>query len=189
METSSADTGLVADDELRIQRQSTGHADALAASPVQFVGIGVVQPFAEPDRLHQGVYAVQHLLSAPAGPVHDHGLRYDLGHRHPRVEARIGVLEDDLHVAALLPHLSVAHVGDPLSVEEYLPRRRGQQAQHRASEGALPAAGFPDDPEGLPRADADADVVHRVQQSAARLEILFQIARFQQGRRHLFTFL
>src|SRR5438309_68852 len=55
-----------------------------------------------PEQLGDALLAVP----APVEPVDPEGLADDVTHRHARVQRRVRVLEDDLHLAPDLAHLS-----------------------------------------------------------------------------------
>jgi hypothetical protein len=63
----------------------------------------------------------------------------DVAHRHAGVQARIGVLEDDLHVPAHDKHLLAVVAEYVLAIDEDLTLRRFQKAQDEAGERALAA--------------------------------------------------
>ena len=113
-------------------------------------------------------------------PADDHGLGDDLRHRQPGVDAGIGVLEDDLHLGAVGPHLLFAAFGDVLPLEEDLPGRGLDEPQDGPPQGGFSAAGLPHHTQGVPLVDAETDVVHRVEEAVFHLEIFFQVPCFQQ---------
>ena len=109
---------------------------------------------------------------------------------HPRVERRVGVLEDHLHVAPRRPHLAGRigeHVVAPIA---HFARGRLDQAQHAAAGRALAAAGFADQAERLALVDREADAVDRLhdgaaaEQAAAAREMLGEVAHLDERLAH-----
>ena len=90
---------LVRDDELRIEDEGAREADPLALAAAELVRIAPGGLGAEADALEQLDHDLVALLAAEA--VDLQALADELAHGHPRVERADGVLEDDLHVAAL----------------------------------------------------------------------------------------
>src|SRR5215210_2078459 len=88
------------------------------------------------------------------------GLGDDIAHRHAGVQARIGVLEDDLYVPAHAEHPLAVVTQYVLAVEDHLALRRLQKAQDEAGERALTAPRLPHKPERLPVAHGEVDAVH-----------------------------
>src|SRR5215210_6813003 len=67
----------------------------------------------------------------------------DVTHRHAGVQARVGVLEDDLHVPPHAEHPLAVVTQYVLAVEDHLTLRRFQKAQYEAGERALAAPRLP----------------------------------------------
>jgi hypothetical protein len=86
----------------------------------------------------------------------------DVAHRHARVQRRVRVLEDDLHVAAQRLQLVAAQVEDILAVEKDRAFSGWDQAQDGARDGGFAAAGFPHQAEGFALAHGEADIIHRL---------------------------
>ena len=122
----------------------------------------------------------QHLLGdvqrlAPVGRqlVLQDALRHDIAHRLARVERRIRVLEDDLHLAAHLLHLGAVQRHVVLDVEH-----RRTVELHAAARGLLQAESWscrwwtlpqPDsahEPENLALLDVEGNAVNRLDISA-----------------------
>ena len=90
----------VADDEVGVDREGSGDADALPLATGELVRVAVDMALVQPDLAEQ--LADQGLaLRLVAEAVDQRALADDLADRHPRVEAGVRVLEDDLQVA---PH-------------------------------------------------------------------------------------
>ncbi len=98
---------LVEHHHLGVQRERAGDADPLSLAAGELVREAVRVLRAEADRPQQALDAQPTLLAAVEA-VDAERLGDDLAHRHPRVERRVGVLEDDLDVAPDGPHLRCA---------------------------------------------------------------------------------
>ena len=85
------------------------------------------------------------------------GFGDDVVDRPARIQRRVGVLEDDLHVAPDRPQIRRRHGGQFLTVELHRPRCRLVQLQHGPAGGRLTAAGFADQAERLARVAASKD--------------------------------
>ena len=92
----------------------------------------------------------------------DQRLADDRADRHARVERGVGILEDDLHVAAQRAQRLAVERDDALAFEPHLARGRLDEPQDAAPGGRLAAAGFADEPQRLAGADLEADTVDRV---------------------------
>ena len=121
--------GLVGDDERRAERQRARDADALPLAAAELVRIPVQVAALEPHEIEELGHPCPALL-ARAQLVDDERLLHDVAHAHPRVERRVGILEDDLHVAARQPHPLARERQDVLAAEPDLARRGLHQAQH-----------------------------------------------------------
>ena len=91
---------LVADDELRLERERAGDADALALPAGEFVRIAqrVLGRRGRPGR-SSSVDRARRSSAPRRGRARRSGSARMSPTRHARVERRVGVLEDDLHVA------------------------------------------------------------------------------------------
>ena len=83
----------------------------------------------------------------------------DVVHRHPRIQRRIRILEDDLHLAAHVAHLTPVQMGDVPPVEDDRPGGRLDELDQRPGERRLATAGLTDEAERLPRLDREIDAV------------------------------
>ena len=86
----------------------------------------------------------------------------DLAHRHPRVQRRVRILEDDLDVSPDGPHLPALEAGDVLALEHDLAGGRLEQLDDGPSEGRLAATRLSDDAERLAGLHRQVDAVHRL---------------------------
>jgi len=126
---------LVHEHELRARRQGPGDGDPLALAAGELVGI-VVR-----CRRRQS-HAPQELANLPAviagDAVDPERLGDDPADALARVEGSVGVLKDDLHLAAERPESGLGEAGDVLAVEDDSPVRGPHQAEDRPAEGGLP---------------------------------------------------
>jgi hypothetical protein len=113
---------------------------------------------AQPDCAKELVDAAPPLASL-VQVVHAQRLGDDLANRHAGVQRRIGILEDDLQLAAHLAHAPAREARDVLTVEDDLALRRLEELDHRAAERRLPAAGLADQTERLPCPQREVDAV------------------------------
>ena len=182
---------LVADDQLGVQGQGAGDADALALPAAKGVRVARHVLPAHPHQLQQladpvpQVLPRQHLVDLER-------LGDDALQRHPRVQRGERVLEDDLHLGADELHLLVvqlidAHRAQVWIVERDLSAGRLKQAQDRAAGGRLAAAAFAHQSQGLALLDVKADPVHRLDmadhfshQAAVDGKVLFQVLDLEQ---------
>ena len=88
-------------------------------------------------------------------------LRQRLAHRKARVERRVRVLEDHLHVAAQILQLAAARAREVSPHEPDAAVLRLVQAQQRAAERGLATAALADQTERLVPPDGEADAVDR----------------------------
>ena len=112
---------LVADDQLRAQGERARDADSLALAARELVRIAVREARVEADDVEQLADA-DAAVAARADPVHDQRLADDVSDRHPRVERRVRVLEDDLHLA---PHLAERFAAELRQLDALEPHRAG----------------------------------------------------------------
>src|SRR3954467_5339692 len=93
-------------------------------------------------------------------PVRPQRLPDDSADAVSRVQRRKRILEHHLHAPADGPHLLLAQLGDVAPLEEDLPAGRLVQAQARAGDRGLAAAGLADEADRLAALDRQRDVVH-----------------------------
>src|SRR5665647_2111321 len=160
---------LVADDELRVERQGAGDADALALPARELVRVALGVLGAEPDGLEQLEDA---LLALGLGTdlVDLERLADDVAHAHARIQRGVRVLEDDLHVAAQPLHLRPRGSHDVDTLEGDRAGRRRDEPQHGAPRGGLAAAALADQTQGLALLDREADAVDGVDLAGGALE-------------------
>ncbi len=130
---------LVADDQLRAQRDGPGDTDALALAAGELVRIAVEVFRVQPDSGHQ----VLHLgLDTPGrlDPLHLEGSRDDRADGVPGVQRGVGVLEDHLHLAAERHHLLAREIRDVAPVELDAPAGGVQELENGTAGSRLAAA-------------------------------------------------
>ena len=131
------------------ERERAGDADALALAAGELVRIAKLACQGERPTRRQQLLDRAPQLGAAGEAVQAQRLGQDLAHGHARIERRVGVLEDDLHVAAeRAQRLAIggAHVA---SLETDLAGGRLDQAQHQAAGRRLAAAGLADERQRL----------------------------------------
>src|SRR4029077_5279779 len=111
----------------------------------------------------------------------------DRRHREPRIERRIGVLEDDLHVAAQSPQRLAVEAGDIGALEPDLAGTGLDQPQDAAAGRRLAAARLAHQPERLAGGDVKAHAVDGMdaldlarEYPALHREVLAQVAHRQE---------
>ena len=168
---------LVADDELRVHGKRSCNADSLALTAGKFMRVARGMLSVESDGCHE----VQDFFAAlfPVGVelMHIQRLPDNIFDRHARVQRRIRVLEDHLH---LLAHVGDVLCRDRLAVEDDLACRRLIEPQNRASDGRLAAAGLADQTQRLAAPDGKRHIVDsfqglRAQKTRADREILLEV--------------
>ena len=83
----------------------------------------------------------------------------DAADRVPRVQRRVGILEDHLHPSPQRAQLALVEPRDLLAVEDDPAVDRLVEAEDRPPDGRLAAAGLADEAERLPAPDLERDVV------------------------------
>jgi hypothetical protein len=82
--------------------------------------------------------------------------------RLPRVERRVGILEDHLHLAPQRPHLAPAELRDVAPLEEDPSGGRFEELEDEAGSRRLAAAGLTDKANGLTGIDLEARILDGV---------------------------
>jgi hypothetical protein len=116
------------------------------------------------------------------------GLGQDVAHAHARIEARVGILEHHLHLAAEWPQCAGRKIVDALAIDDDLPARDVEQAQDRAPDSGFAAAGFADQRERLAALDLKRYAIDRIdeaagasEQSALQRVMLLEVVDFQEA--------
>src|SRR5262249_31646675 len=101
-------------------------------------------------------------LAAVADAVDLQRRRDDRPHALAWVQARVRVLEDDLHLLPQRPQLATPELRDRAAAVPDVAGRRLEQADDRAAERGLAAPRLADEAEGLSLANGERDVVDRM---------------------------
>ena len=171
--------GFVGDDERRIERERTRDSDALTLAAAEFVGIAGLVGRLQPHQLKQ-LSDTSAALPLCSELVNDQRLFDDVADTHPRVQRRIRILEDDLHVAARHPHPIRREAQHVLAAEHDVAGRRFNQPEDAPAGGALAAARFADQAEHLPFVDREAHVVDRLDDRRGTQEPLLSRKMFDE---------
>ena len=151
--------GLVADYEVRVERQRAGDADALPLAAGELVRIAVLVVFLQPAGAHDAADVVVKLLLGHDVVLADR-LAYYLAHGYARAEAGVRVLEDYLYARSEPAQLLTAHLEDVLPVEDDLAGGLFDEAEYRPARGGFAAAGLADEAHRLPALYVEGDAVH-----------------------------
>ncbi len=159
-----------------IRGERARDADALLLSAGELVRIAVDEALAEPHGLHQLANAIA-LPVARGEPERLDRLGDDLPDGHARVERRVGILEDHLHVLPRAAQLRAGQLRDVDVPEHHAPARRFHEPQHRAAERRLAASRLSDEPERFARLDLERHAVDRLDHAvAAEVEVDLQVS-------------
>ena len=176
----------VGDHELGPEHQRPRQADPLPLPAAELVGIAIDVEAAKPDFLQDFGHRL-FALAPVLHPVVAQSLAHDLADRQARVERRVGVLKDDLHLGAGGLELARPHREHIPAVELDLPPRGLDQPQQQATGRGFAAAAFAHQPEHLAPLDGERDAVDRLDLSDLTLEeptvdreILDEVGDFQQ---------
>lgn len=150
--------GFVEDQELGAEGEGSGDVDALALASAELVRVagegGGVEADGGEEFEEAGLHAFGGLFVVDA-----EGLGEDLADAHTRVEGGVGVLEDDLHLAAEGADTAGGCGADVFAVEVDGAGGGLDEADEHAGYGAFAGAGFADEAEGFAAADGEGDVV------------------------------
>ena len=102
---------LVGDDEIRVRGERARDADALLLSAGELVRIAVDEPLAEPDGRHQLANAIA-LVVPRSEPERLDRLGDDLADSHARIQRRVGILKNHLHVLPRAAQLRAGQLRD-----------------------------------------------------------------------------
>ena len=111
-------------------------------------------------------------------------LRDRLAHAAARVQACVGVLEDDLRLAPERTQFALTHAGDVDAVDDDRAAGGVEQADDEIGERGLAAAALADDRQRLAAVDAQADLLDGVQQRFAGRGELFGQTLHDEQRLH-----
>ena len=153
--------GLVTDDELGLQSQCAGDADALALAAAEFKRVAECRIGWQAHALEQlgGPLAT---LGAGAHLLNDKRLLQNLADGVPWIERLRRVLEDHLHLAAHGAQRALGERGDVCAVKIHAAGGRLEQAHDGARHGRFAAAAFAHETERFARLQCKAHAVHRL---------------------------
>ena len=151
--------GLVAHDQAGLEGERPGDADALALATGELVRVALGHAGVERHLVQQLGHAGAGGGAAAADAVHQQRFGDDLAHGHARVERAVRVLEDDLDGAAQGAERAAVHGSEASAADADLAGGGGLERQQQAADGALAAAGFAHEAEGLARGDGEADIL------------------------------
>jgi hypothetical protein len=160
---------LVADHEVGLEDEGAGDPDPLPLAAAELVGVAARVVRLEADHVHDPLDPGRALLGRPDA-VDAQPLADAVADWRARVEARVRVLEDDLHAAPVRLELRAAQPRDVLAVEDDRPRRRLDEAQEEPADGRLAAARLTDEADRLAAADDEVDAVDRLDRPDRPLE-------------------
>jgi hypothetical protein len=117
---------------------------------------------AQSHRLEEVDDTLLALLAGLGELVDDQRLSDDRAHGHARVEGGVGILEDDLHVAAKVAERALVEGGDVLAFEDDLARCRLDEAEDAPAGGGLATSRLAHQPQRLALLNGEGHVVHGV---------------------------
>ena len=85
----------------------------------------------------------------------------DIAYHASRRKRRVGILEDDLHLGAVLSHLLSVIIGDVLALEDDSTARGLVKLQDRTAESGLTASRLANDTEGFACLESEGNVIDR----------------------------
>ena len=91
--------------------------------------------------------------------MNDPGFGDDLQHLHTRIESRIGVLKDGLHLATQGMQFGAGGASDIDALNAHAALRRFDESQNHARDRGFTGAGFADQSQCLARFDVQGDVL------------------------------
>ena len=142
--------------------------------------IGLPQALINAHKLHQPVRLLLELGAGRKPPRHLQRLNHRVLDAKARIQARIRVLEHDLHLLPDFAKLRAVDMRDVLSLQVDFPVCCVQQMDDRAAQRALAAAGLAHGAERLSPGNAEADVIDRVVDSGGNLEVFFEVLHSNQ---------
>jgi len=151
--------GFVADDELGVHGQGTGDSDTLTLAAGELVGVAVGVEGSETDHAQQLGGTLFDLLFG-SHLMGQHGLLKHGTNGHTGVKGSVGILENDLHLAADFAHLGTVQLAEILTVEDNFTGGGLDELKNGLTEGGLTASGFADETKGLTAVDEKAYIVN-----------------------------
>ena len=166
---------LVAEDDLRVGRQSAGDGDALLLAAGKLAGV-VVLPVRQADDFEQLVDALFNLRALHAGDFHREG---DVA-AHIPLREQIEMLEDHRDLLAELAERLRAERGEILAVDDDAARGRLFQKVDAAHQRRFARAGHADDAENVALLDVQVDIFQGVYRLGFPLEGLCQVVQLNE---------
>src|SRR5262245_527320 len=136
--------GLVADNKFRVHSQGASDTDALALPATKLVRVTVVMILAETHLPEQFDHPVA-FGSAPSEFVNFQPFTDDIADAHPRVQRRIGILKNDLHLPSRIAELALRQSQQVFPLKINFAAARLDEPEYCSSQCRLAAARFPDD--------------------------------------------
>ena len=113
-------------------------------------------------------------LGVRAGLVDPHRIGDDVAHRPARIERRVGILKDELHLTTVRAKLASRKTRQFHPVELDVAGRDGEQLHETASQRRFAAPGLPHDAERLAALHFERDAVDRGVQGVRTLDSSFR---------------
>ena len=152
-------SGLVGDDGIGLQRQSTGNGNALTLTARHLARQSLKNRARQTDHFDK-LFNTRLAFSLRANVVNDHGVKQLIMNGHAGIQRRGGVLEDDRNNAAD----GLAHIGRALrdidALEVHFARRRSLQAAHNIRRSGLAAARLADNTDGFARHELNGEPIN-----------------------------
>ena len=168
---------LVGHDQLRAQRERARDPDPLPLPARELVREAVVVLRREADLLEQLLDGLLALL-AVADPVDAHRVADDRADALARVQARVGVLEDHLHLAAKRPQRAGAQLADRAAVEDHVPSVGSSRRTMQRPRVDLPQPDSPTRPRVSPSATLTVTSSTACTRATSRERTPFRIGKY-----------
>ena len=160
--------GFVADDQPGVERECASDAEALALPARKFVGIFFQGVGIETHAVKQVGDAFVAMAAVPVEVTQRLG--NDITSPHARIERRIRVLENDLHLPPIRAEGVRRKPGDVGTVEQDFTSGRLDQAQERFGRRRFAAAGFADESQRFTRVEREGNAIDRPDRCAVSPE-------------------
>ena len=152
--------GLVTDHKLGVQGNGPGNAHPLPLAAGELVGVAVDVLRPQADPVHQLTDLGKDLLPAHLRVMDLEGLRQDLVNGLSGVQRGVGILENDLHLAADGAHILAAQGRQLRALEGDRAGSGLDQVQHQPPGGGLAAAGLTHHTQGLTPENLEGNIVY-----------------------------
>ena len=146
--------------------------------------ICVHEALCKADGFHQRVHALLIFFLGFADLLDNERLADAFKDAFAPVQRRIRILKDDLHLTAQFAQFLLIELSDIRSIQQHFTGSWLMQAEDRAADGGFSAAGFTHEAKRFAFGDAEAHIVHRMQQAGLGIKILLKVFDFQQRFRH-----